>query len=184
MKKFLYKNKYIKTKNYFIIYHNIGKKINDTNGGYFVSYKNKYADNYSDSYLQAKKYKTIKQILKRFDLNENNIIYAIKLKENADKQIQKELLKKKKIHTILDKQQDDIKLDWSKINIFSQGRVEKIIFNDNKKPELKSANKEVYEYISKIVENAEKKLLALNNRIKIISPNLDIVNDPNDKFWY
>jgi hypothetical protein len=172
----------MKKNEYFIIYHNEGRFSGDTCGGYFVSYKNRFADNYSEIYLQAKQYKTIGQILKRFGLSKKDIQYAIELKKNADIQIQDQLVKKQKFHNILDKQ-DDVVLNWEKIQIFSQGRVEKIILNGNKKPELSSANKEVYEYISEIVDKAEKELLALRNRIKIISPDLDIVNDPDDVFW-
>jgi len=172
----------MKKSEYFIIYHNEGRFADDTGGGYFVSYKNRFADNYSEIYLQAKQYKTIGQILNRFDLNKKNRQYAIELKKNADIQIQEQLVRKQKFHNILDKQ-DKIGLNWEKIQIFTQGRVEKITLNGNKKPELRTANKEVYEYISEIVDKAEKELLALRNRIKIISPDLDIVNDPNDSFW-
>ena len=172
----------MKKNEYFIIYHNDGRFSDDVSGGYFVAYKSRDADNYSESYLQAKQYKTLGQIVKRFGLYKQDFQYALELKKTADKQIQEQLSKKKKLHNILNKS-DNVNLNWEDIHIFSQGRIEKITMHGNKKPDLTSANKEIYEYISKIVDEFEKRKLALENRIKIIAPELDIVDDPNDNFW-
>ena len=167
---------------YYIIYHNDGRFSDDIGGGYFVSYKNRNADNYSESFLQAKQYKSIGNVVKRFNLHKDNPQYSLELKETTDKQIHNILSKKNKLHNILDKK-EKVKLNWEDIRIFSQGRIEKITMNGNKKPKLESANKEVYNYISEIVDKFEKRKLALQNRIKIISPDLEIVDDPTDSFW-
>jgi hypothetical protein len=66
------------TEKYYIVYFNSITQYDITHTGYYVSYKNKLEDNYSDVFVFAKRYNTIGLALKRANINYKGS-YAVNL---------------------------------------------------------------------------------------------------------
>jgi len=54
-----------KTEKFYIVWYKSITQYNITNSGYYVSYKDKLSDNYSDNFVFAKRYKTLAPALTR-----------------------------------------------------------------------------------------------------------------------
>lgn len=161
----------------YIVYHNGPRLSDDKSGGYFVSYKSRYEDNYSQIFIQAKVYKSFTSGLKRF--YNNNKQFSIEFFPQIEKQVNKQLSRKRKLSIINDIKLDlDLDLDlvdWDKIKIIEKGKIEKIKFNGTSKPTLSSANKEIYLYM----KNLHTKYVANNQILK----DMNIVGIDDDSFW-
>lgn len=57
---------------FYIVYFDSITQYHKTNKGYYVGYKNKIEDEYSDDFIFAKKYKTLVPALTRIGLNYKN----------------------------------------------------------------------------------------------------------------
>jgi len=53
---------------YYIIYYDSITQYSKTNKGYYVSYKNKIEDNYSENYILAKRYMSLGPVLNRIGI--------------------------------------------------------------------------------------------------------------------
>lgn len=72
---------------YYIVYFDSITQYGVTNGGYYVSYKDKCEDNFSDNFVFAKRYKTLGPALTRIGLkyNASNSVKCISLLEKGEK---------------------------------------------------------------------------------------------------
>ncbi len=154
---------------FFIAYHKNGRFSADTESGFFVKYKNKIQDEYSNNYLFAKRYKSIGSILNRFNYFSSN--YNPKLEvilEYIEFQIKKQSDRIEKLHNVLDINKE-VDINWDAIKIFkNDDDIYKIIFNGDKKPQMIRVTEEVYNHFKKTkikynkkIENSKK----TNNKI-------------------
>ena len=68
---------------YYIVYFNKITQYHKTNKGYYVGYKDKIEDNYSENFIYAKRYKTLGAAITRTGLKHNGS-RAVKLIESLE----------------------------------------------------------------------------------------------------
>lgn len=133
---------------WYIVYKEKFKSYTETGGGYFVGYKNKIEDTYSDNYVEANKYKAIGAALTRLGIeikpsmdSMDRFLESIRPRTKAAK-------RNRALSNIFDETTNPIDV------IFSNGRIEKVSINGEL---LGSASDDVLRYIEgKISRNKEK----------------------------
>jgi hypothetical protein len=147
----------------FIVYREKFKSYTETGGGYFVKYKNKIEYEFSENWIEAKKYKTIGSALHRM---------GIEIKPGIDtieKFIKSNSLDDLSINR--DNVLNDVLGENKNINIlFKKGRVDKVGINGEF---LGSAEKEIIEYIEmhldKNRKRNDKKMKMINEIVGVSS---------------
>lgn len=134
--------------------------------GYYVSYKDKISDNYSENFIEAKRYKSIGSVLYRIGIDYKNFHSANILKEiefliKNSKKIQRRNKLNKLNNVITD--DNGIKL----IDFFENASVEIVEIKNNSIVNLGSANLEIYDFLKK--EN-DKFLAKQKNNFKKLDP--------------
>ena len=162
----------------YIVYKNPYKSYNIHQEGYFVSYKDKLCDNFSDNWIDAKRYKTIGPALSRLG------IYGLEctsidnfLKSNK---IDKSILRDLKIESVLN---PDISDEYKILSVLrSKGRIEKVIESGNKNFPLSliDCEKEIVNWIKDKISKNENKIKTIN---KFIGEVNYISTENDEEFW-
>lgn len=160
---------------YYIVYFEGINQYGKVNSGYYVNYKDKLEDNFSSSYILAKRYKTLGNALNRAGLgcSESSAISTIKTINRYlfnDEKIKKQIDRKRKLQKLKDEEypEIDVKKFINSIDMFGilqlgcgiiNVRIESIDINENviSKPEIVS-NKEIYDFIDIKARKYTKKL--------------------------
>ena len=163
----------------YIVYREPYKSYGVHQEGYFVSYKDKLSDKFSNNWIDAKRFKTIGPVLTRlgiYGLECNDIENFFK----ANK-LNKTELRNIKLKSILnDNNSDD---DMILAVIRSKGRIEKVIENKNSDFPLSVTNceEEIVEFIKNKINKNQKKI---NNMYSEIGVTDYISKEENDEeFW-
>jgi len=166
------------TKSVYLAYHN--------SVGYFVSYKSKGEENFSEIYLQAKQYKSLGATMNRYGIHTINSLSsqqnAKQILIDVDKQIKEQSFRKKKLSNIIDENYVE-KIDWDSINIFKYGKIEKLTFKENKTLVKENASEDVYNILKKMEKKYDKYQEDLKKRILKNTSCIDVIDDINNEFW-
>jgi len=122
--------------------------------GYFVVYKNKLSDTYSQNWFEAKKFKTIGPALSKLGLDCPKYLTSFdKFLELND--INTLPVSRDKILSNLLSEEQEVKL-----GIFSKGRIDKI---DEKGNFLGSADEEICDYVNNIIKKNLRRKIRKNS---------------------
>jgi len=155
----------------YVVYHNKGRFSSDNNKkGYFMSYKDKISESYTENIMKAKEYKSLRSALSRI----YNMSYLASYSEIIEK-FENSEIRKQKISNLTDK---EYVRDFSKIRFFD-GFIEKIEWSKNVEYSVVSAHEEIYDYCKKHLKKKIKK----NKKITHHDYDVVIIDDPDDDFW-
>lgn len=165
----------------YIVFKEPYLSYNIPQGGYFVRYKDKLCDEFSNNWFDASRYKSLGGAISRLGICGLNLstldsFIESNLKEIESRSCRKTAKRDVKLSKILDE-----KLDIANI-ISYKGRIEKI---SDEGENLGDATNDVIEFItSKIRLNFNK----FNQRVKyaeLLAPNTDYIdnNEVDEDFW-
>jgi len=170
------------TERYYIVYLNhTTNSYGELVGGYYVGYKDKCSDKFSDMYIEAKRYKSLVVAFSRlnFDPKKGPINDMLKKFETNH------ILRQKKLNRLFDI--DNSNLNYDSVIPFSHGRIDIIEITGNNIAYLGEINKlELYNIFLGYKKRLDKKYINImksndpewdKNRIKIEIGNI------NDDFW-
>jgi len=167
---------------FFIVYHNSSKKsqynrntMYNFGGGYYVSYKDKLGDSYSDNWILSKRYVNLGSALNRLGIyfDTPNDTKEILYKFENSKSVQRQ---KKLSRLVL----ENIKIDFSNAEILTNGRIEVVEINGSKINNLGEIDKnELYHFFCKKRETLKKKHPYFFEKLKVNTDKGDL----NDDFW-
>lgn len=139
----------------YIVYREPYKSYDVHQEGYFVSYKDKLSDKFSNNWIDAKRFQTIRPAITRLG------IYGLECSDidnfyKANK-LNKTELRNIKLKSILNDNSDD---DMILAILRSKGRIEKVIENKNSDFPLSVTNceKEIVEFIKNKINKNQKKI--------------------------
>ena len=150
--------------------------VGETGGGYFVKYKDKLSDTYSDNWFEANRYKSIGSALSRLgvDIGKQVVSWDKFYEYNR---ISKQSKRDKKLSELLDEEVDQSSL------ILSCGRIEKI--GDNGEF-LGSATDDIMKFINdkiKINKSSYDKRMVKYNEFTGVKSGYIIETVEGEDFW-
>lgn len=166
---------------YYITHFTCITQYDITNKGYYVKYKDKLQDEYSDNWMEAKRYKTLKPALTRlsyiFPDNYEYVLSKFDKYENSN-YVQRE----RKLNRVFGKDGGEINIDA--VDIFDgKGFIEVVDVTKNGIKNLgKIDNRIIYEHYKKLERKNQMKYDAWKkkNDVEIIEHE---PGDINDEFW-
>lgn len=167
---------------FYIVYHKSSKKdhhnkntIYNFGGGYYVGYKDKLEDSYSDNWLLAKRYVNLGSVFNRLGIYFDKPTDTKEILNRIENSIP--IQRQKKLSRLVS---DDTKLDFVNVEIITNGRIEIVEIEGNKINNLGEIDKnELYQFLCKKRETFKKKFPSFFEKLKVNTDKGDL----NDDFW-